>query len=352
MSWLPPYRLSRERRRPLTCRYTLQRLAPGDKVLLIRASLPVVLRRDLSLTRRLHAWLLGGSDAPQDQMEHLRKFALEPLRTALVEDMTAFEPAADATSRSPHNSESVAPRRHVTTRRQRAFKIFISLLDKWEIGAPLTEVAVMDAFAAVQAISEGPLSSSEEVRAARLLEARKDGELISRSSQTILTAQLLYDALDPMLLWRQIHRSVQSSLRETEPDATSNPSHRSDTATRDLELVRFVIKTFKIRDEEVQRLYAPVVAFSTISQIAVGFTLEQSCTLWHKLTHSSCADFSAAGRTSRSVGSRICRIARPGSARHDRFRERFQLESRGCWRRGSVFADGRRSTRRRAVRQR
>lgn len=106
-------------------------------------------------------------------MEHLRKFALEPLRTALVEDMTAFEPAADATSQSPHNSESVAPRRHVTTRRQRAFKIFISLLDKWEIGAPLTEVAVMDAFAAVEAISKAPQSSSEEVRAALHLGARE-----------------------------------------------------------------------------------------------------------------------------------------------------------------------------------
>ncbi|GAA5972409.1 hypothetical protein JCM8115_004327 [Rhodotorula mucilaginosa] len=224
-------------------------LASDDKVLLIRASLPVVLRRDLSLTRRLHAWLLGASDAPQDQMEYLRKFALESLRTALVEDMTAFEPAADAPWRLPHSSESVAPRRQATTRRQRAFKIFISLLDKWEIGAPLTEVAVMDAFAAVQAISEGPRPSSEE---------------------TTLTAQLLYDALDPMLLWRQIYRSVQNSFRETAPDATPSPSHCDDTATRDLELVRFVIKTFKIRDEEVQRLYAPVVAFSTIGQIATS----------------------------------------------------------------------------------
>jgi hypothetical protein len=156
----------------------LKRLASDDKVLLIRASLPVVLRRDLSLTRRLHAWLLGASDAPQDQMEYLRKFALESLRTALVEDMTAFEPAADAPWRLPHSSESVAPRRQATTRRQRAFKIFISLLDKWEIGAPLTEVAVMDAFAAVQAISEGPRPSSEEVRAVLTLRALKCRELI------------------------------------------------------------------------------------------------------------------------------------------------------------------------------
>lgn len=34
--------------------------------------------------------------------------------------------------------------------RQRPFKIFISLLDKWEIGGPLTEILVLDAFAALR----------------------------------------------------------------------------------------------------------------------------------------------------------------------------------------------------------
>jgi hypothetical protein len=38
--------------------------------------------------------------------------------------------------------------------RQRPFKIFISLLDKWEIGYPLTEAIVLDAFTAVQACLE------------------------------------------------------------------------------------------------------------------------------------------------------------------------------------------------------
>jgi hypothetical protein len=33
----------------------------------------------------------------------------------------------------------------------RPFKIFISLLDKWEIGAPLTHVLVYDAFKAILA---------------------------------------------------------------------------------------------------------------------------------------------------------------------------------------------------------
>lgn len=50
-----------------------------------------------------------------------------------------------------------------TVDRQRPFKIFISLLDKWEIGASLTEVLVLDAFAALQT-SLRPNDDHDEVR--------------------------------------------------------------------------------------------------------------------------------------------------------------------------------------------
>ena len=36
----------------------------------------------------------------------------------------------------------------------RPFKIFISLLDKWEVGAPLSDVLVYDAFKAVKQLAE------------------------------------------------------------------------------------------------------------------------------------------------------------------------------------------------------
>lgn len=45
----------------------------------------------------------------------------------------------------------------------RPFKIFISMLDKWEIGAPLTTVLVYDALKAVKNLMEHPADSSEDV---------------------------------------------------------------------------------------------------------------------------------------------------------------------------------------------
>lgn len=52
-----------------------------------------------------------------------------------------------------------------STDRQRPFKIFISLLDKWDIGAPLTEVLVLDAFSALRNTLR-PDDDHDEVHAA------------------------------------------------------------------------------------------------------------------------------------------------------------------------------------------
>lgn len=45
----------------------------------------------------------------------------------------------------------------------RPFKIFISLLDKWEIGSPLTDVLVYDAFKAIRKALESGSESCDDV---------------------------------------------------------------------------------------------------------------------------------------------------------------------------------------------
>ena len=45
----------------------------------------------------------------------------------------------------------------------RPFKIFISLLDKWEIGASLTEDLVYDAFKAIKLLTESTSDSGDDV---------------------------------------------------------------------------------------------------------------------------------------------------------------------------------------------
>lgn len=45
----------------------------------------------------------------------------------------------------------------------RPFKIFISLLDKWEIGGPLTEILVYDSFKALMGFMQDSKEGSGEV---------------------------------------------------------------------------------------------------------------------------------------------------------------------------------------------
>jgi len=54
----------------------------------------------------------------------------------------------------------------------RPFKIFISLLDKWEIGSPLTEALVYDAFQAVMHLIKRFQDVREDVSLAMLDRAR------------------------------------------------------------------------------------------------------------------------------------------------------------------------------------
>ena len=56
---------------------------PSDRVLLLQAATCVVLRRDLSLSRRLYTWILGPSEDSSMQMVYLKNNALSDLVQAL-----------------------------------------------------------------------------------------------------------------------------------------------------------------------------------------------------------------------------------------------------------------------------
>ncbi|KAI5481667.1 cellular morphogenesis-related protein [Pseudohyphozyma bogoriensis] len=183
-----------------------------DQILLMRAVMGVVLRRDLSLSRRLYAWLLGPSEASETQIVYLKEYGLELLRCALKADM-------DAQTTD-------------TLDRQRPFKIFISLLDKWEIGGPLTEVLVLDAFASLRV----------------LLRPNDDHD------ELLMTGNMLFEIIDPFLMWKQIFFSVRDTIKES-------------LGTESIELAKFIVRTFRLHDEEVQKLHAPFVAFGILDLV-------------------------------------------------------------------------------------
>lgn len=107
-----------------------------EQLILMRAMTGVVLRRDLSLSRRLYSWLLGPAEEFEAQVQYFKLNGLRLLRQALVLEL--FE--------SHRNNEGMAAR-------QRPYKVILSLLDKWEISYPLTEVIVSDVLRALDKLS-------------------------------------------------------------------------------------------------------------------------------------------------------------------------------------------------------
>lgn len=61
----------------------VKRAQSEDRVILMRAASGVVLRRDLSLNRRLYTWLLGSDEKSEQQVAFFKKNALELLKSTL-----------------------------------------------------------------------------------------------------------------------------------------------------------------------------------------------------------------------------------------------------------------------------
>ncbi|KAG1868238.1 Dopey, N-terminal-domain-containing protein [Suillus subalutaceus] len=189
----------------------IKRAHSEDTVILMRAATGVVLRRDLSLNRRLYTWLLGPDEKSDNQTVYLRQHALQLLNTTLKDEM--FAPSGEY-------SES------------RPFKIFISLLDKWEIGSALTDVLVLDALKAIRFLMQ---RNAEE-----------------RNEDISMTASTLYEAVEPSILWKQLLAAIMKDLTE-------------DSKTGAIDLTLFLLRSLPMQDDEVRSIHLPVI-FAAITE--------------------------------------------------------------------------------------
>ncbi|SPO28829.1 related to DOP1 - strong similarity to developmental regulatory gene, dopey (dopA) [Ustilago trichophora] len=198
-----------------------------DQILLVRSALNVVLRKDLSLNRRLYTWLLGDDEAPESQIAFLRANALDLVRSALKQGFDDVGPDA--------------------AERQKPYRIFVSLLDKWEIGQSLTRVLALDAFYAIS------------LQVAR-----------GHEEDLMTTAKMLFEVVDPFLLYGNfldaIVEQFQASTELAEAGAQEVKQAKATDPHSPLALLCFVLKAFHIHDEETKQIHVPLL-FAAISQL-------------------------------------------------------------------------------------
>lgn len=181
----------------------------------------VVLRRDMSLNRRLWVWLLGPQpevSSPSSTADYFQVYGLESLVRGIkgMLDLKKVDP----------------------TSRARPYRILLSLMDRWEIGGSVVPMLFVDA---VRSVSEYEKSASS-----------KDYTEVLRSASTF------FDGVEPGLIWAEILEILLGAF---------NTALSSDEAKERLELGAYVLRTFNVREEEMVIIYAPLVLLAFIVKI-------------------------------------------------------------------------------------
>ncbi|KAJ7341697.1 hypothetical protein JRQ81_006417 [Phrynocephalus forsythii] len=185
-----------------------------DMVRILSASLHVVLRRDMSLNRRLYAWLLGfdnngaiigprstrHSNPEEHATYYFNTFSKEMLVQAMVGILQVNGRGEESTL-----MQDLKP-----------FRILISLLDKPELGPVILEDVLIEVFrmlytqckAELDLQVESSFSKDHAQLSSKLRENKKTAELIK-------TANLLFNSFEPYYMWDYIARWFEECCRRT-----------------------------------------------------------------------------------------------------------------------------------------
>ncbi|XP_036173581.1 protein dopey-1 isoform X3 [Myotis myotis] len=185
-----------------------------DMIRILSAALHVVLRRDMSLNRRLYAWLLGfdnngaiigpRSTRHSNPEEHATYYFTTFSKELLVQAMVGIL-HMNGLGEETTLTQDLKP-----------FRILISLLDKPELGPVILEDVLIEVFrtlysqckAELDLQMEPPFSKDHAQLSSKLRENKKTAELIK-------TANLLFNSFEPYYMWDYVARWFEECCRRT-----------------------------------------------------------------------------------------------------------------------------------------
>ncbi|CAI5772580.1 Dopey_N domain-containing protein [Podarcis lilfordi] len=233
-------------------------LSRSDIVHLLSASAQTLLRRDMSLNRRLYAWLLGsdikgGTFLPDPSIsmsleDHafyfFGKYSKDLLVEALIEIL--HQNFAESYLEEQHHAYL------------RPFRILISLLDKPEIGPPVVADLFLEVIRAFYSYCKDTLGSDLKLSYSQtgnvLTSAIKENK---NASEIVKTANLLITSLSTDFLWDYMTRCFEDCFRNKSSQTqlmTRNVATVSELCT----LLIFLLDVIPLElYSEVQSLYLP-----------------------------------------------------------------------------------------------
>ncbi|KAM6279317.1 protein DOP1A isoform 4-T5 [Porphyrio hochstetteri] len=243
-----------------------------DMIRILSAALHVVLRRDMSLNRRLYAWLLGfdnngaligprstrHSNPEEHATYYFNTFSKEMLVQAMVGILQVNGLGEESTL-----MQDLKP-----------FRILISLLDKPELGPAILEDVLIEVFrtlytqckAELELQAEPSFNKDHTQLSSKLRENKKTAELIK-------TANLLFNSFEPYYMWDYIARWFEECCRRTlHARLQSGPGGRSEQSELPLTnfclLVDFLLDIVSLETYiEIQTEHLPQLLLRMISAL-------------------------------------------------------------------------------------
>ncbi|XP_061529813.1 protein dopey-1 isoform X2 [Phycodurus eques] len=211
--------------------FHMSQATPPDMIRILSAALHVVLRRDMSLNRRLYAWLLGPRTTRQSNPEehachYFNTFSKDMLVQAMVGILQGKARGGEEESILMHDLKP--------------FRILISLLDKPELGPAILEDVLIEVFRTLHTQckteldlqNQSSFSKDHTHLSNKLRENKKTAELIK-------TANLLFNSFEPFYMWDYIARWFEECCRRTLNVRTSILRHAGSSDAPELSLMEF-----------------------------------------------------------------------------------------------------------------
>lgn len=215
----------------------------GDLELLLKAAVGVTVRRDMSLNRRLWTWLLGpeptvpaegeaGPESPTSTSTHTHAFFSS--RTSYFEEF-GLQPLTRALLSMVRSHVETNP-----AERARPYRICLSLMDRWEIGG----LVVPELFLPV-------------VDSVRDFKAKASSK--AEFAEVLRSASVFFDGVESGLIYSEMLALMAQALGPGDLSAAER--------SRKLDLVKFVLAHFNVREEEMITIHAPLAALSIMCMV-------------------------------------------------------------------------------------
>ncbi|KAH7394112.1 Dopey, N-terminal-domain-containing protein [Phaeosphaeria sp. MPI-PUGE-AT-0046c] len=226
---------------PLDSPVLQHRVDTEDLERLVTAAAGVVLRRDMSLNRRLWAWFLGPEPSVSETSEQVES----PTHTKHVDASDAATQHAAFFSRYGLEALTSSILKMInrsslsSLERARPFRVCLSLMDRWEVGGLIVPDIFLPALQSVQSYCE--VASREQ------------------ADEVMKSANAFFDGVDSGLIWGKLIFMVSTALD------TSKTS--KEEALQRVKLARFVLARFNLKEEDMLLHHMPLMILSNLASL-------------------------------------------------------------------------------------